>query len=159
LPIPTDDGFANVDDASFELLPAGTYNAVVASHQVNPAGPNAKYPNSQVVNWEFNLTDEGYENRKQWYNTTLADTAPTIEDKRKALGMLKSVLKAFGETDETLSVPGFEVEPESYYGVAVKLVVNQYEYPKGSNNGQPNKNGVQSVLPGGEASSSGAPLP
>lgn len=130
--IPIPGGFADVED-SFAVLPAGTYSAVVFKGEVKEAGEKAKHPGSQYIAWEFNITDEGYEKRKVWMNSSLVEAA---------LPMLMRFLKAVGETEESLRNPEFELEIEKYIGTPVRVVVTEGINP---NTEEPN-NSVKRVM-------------
>lgn len=131
--------FGDVED-TFAVLPAGTYEAVVFKAEVKKAGEQAKHPGSQYIAWEFNITTEGYEKRKVWMNSSLVDAA---------LPMLMRFLKAVGETDESLKAPDFELDPEKYYGIPIRVVVTEGINP---NTEEPN-NSVKRVLPAGHVES------
>jgi len=81
--------FSDVGSGSgiFEPLPGGKYHVKVTDGELKEAGPNAKNPGSQYINWEFTVQDGDYEDRKIWSNTSLLP---------QALFGLKGLLEAVG---------------------------------------------------------------
>ena len=131
----------DVEDA-FKPMPAGIYEAEVASITRTKSGPNSKkYPNTPMLKFEFNITEEPFENRKAWTNVML------VAD---SLGILKRYLKNLGWSDEELSgelnLPELCEEAE---GRACRLQLTVGVNP---NTKEPN-NSVKSVLSATEGSS------
>lgn len=151
--IPIAGGFADVEESSFEAIPSGKYAAVVFTSTVKAAGDEAKYPGNDYIQWEFNITEEGYSNRKQWYNTPLVTTPKAQENRVKILGMLKGFLKGCGFTTEELDADDFELDPETVYGREVTLVVGIRQY-QGED-----RNNVKRVEAAGNSGGADAVLP
>ncbi len=109
----------DVAQGEFELMPSGTYDAVVFDYEIRESGPSSKNPGSQYVSWTFNITTEGYDTRKQWSVTSLADTAGA----KKGLFYF---LRAVGQEP----TPGqqFDLDLDSIVGTPVKLVIGEDEY-------------------------------
>ena len=120
MPIPIPGGFADVED-TFDVLPAGTYSAVVAEGEVREAGPDAKHPGAQYIAWTFNIEEEGFKNRKAWLNTSLVP---------EAKAMLKRFLLATGFSDEDLNREDFEFDIDDVTGRRVRLVITQGTNPR-----------------------------
>lgn len=104
--------FSDIPDNS---LPEGEYTAKINNVMLKE-GAKAPY-----LNWEFDILDEEYEDRKVWMITSLADAA---------LFRLKQVAEALGfeggfdfEVDEQ----GYVVDPE-LAGCEVSVKVEQREY-------------------------------
>lgn len=118
---------AKVDEAEsldFEPLPENVYNAVLDGEVEAAEGPNGLY-----WKWTFKITDEGYEGRKQFVNTSLSE---------KALWKLKEVFEAFGVSADT--------DTDDLIGQPVKLMVVQRVIEKGNRKGELG-NEVKQVLP------------
>jgi hypothetical protein len=144
MPIPLG-SFADVQEVSFEPLPAGKYEVSVFEAELKEAGPNAKHPGSQYIAFTFNVTEEGdYQNRKLWHNVSLVP---------EARGMLKSFLKVF-YTEEELNSDDFEFEPENLIGSECIAVVRVGTNP---NTQEPN-NSVRRIEKVGESESSDLPV-
>ena len=82
--------FSDTETRDFDPIKPGVYRALVTDGELREAGPNAKHPGSQYINWEFTVQDEPYVGRKQWMNTTLVPDA---------LFGLKELLAATGKFD------------------------------------------------------------
>lgn len=143
MPLPLGKEFANVED-NFDVLPAGTYDAVVFSGTLKEAGPNAKHPGKQYVAWEFNITQEGFEKRKAWMNSSLVP---------EALPMFMRFLKAVGYDDAELRDPEFELDIQDVCGRPCKLVIVNGTNPATD---EPNHS-VKRVLPPSATTSSDLP--
>lgn len=141
-------GFADVEESSFELLPKGTYLLQVYSGEIKESGEDSKHPGTDYINWELNVQDEGYENRKLWYITSLfgateAEREEDPEGAKKTLGMLKGFLKAVGYTDEDLAAEDFSVDIDDITGRYVRAEV----YIKKDKNDQyPDKNQIRRLF-------------
>jgi len=143
--IPIEGGFSDVED-SFDVLPAGVYDAVVLDGEVREAGPNAKHPGAQYIAWTFRITEPEFENRRAWLNTSLVPEAKP---------MLKRFLKAAGYTDDELNGESFDLDISDVSGRDVRLVLSQGVNP---NTQEPN-NSVKRVLPAGVTEGVGSDLP
>lgn len=104
--------FSNIPD---NVVPEGTYTATINKVELKE-GTKAPY-----LNWEFDIMNEGYEDRKVWLITSLADNA---------LFRLKQVAENLGfeggfdfETNEN----NFVVEPQ-LAGTEVSISVVHREY-------------------------------
>jgi len=144
MPIPLG-SFADVQETSFEPLPAGKYECSVFEAEMKEAGPNAKHPGSQYIGFTFNVTEEGeYQNRKLWHNVSLVP---------EARGMLKAFLKVFYTEDE-LNDPEFEFEPGDLVGQPCVAVVRTGVNP---NTNEPN-NSVRRIEKPGETEKEDLPV-
>ncbi len=127
--VPIPGGFSDVEIQSFEILPNGNYLATIVKgerrdvkqdtldkwHEKNPQlSPDEEHPG--YIAWEFDINEPGYENRKQWRNTSLV---------KEGLGMLKELLLAAGATEEELNDPDFVLEPMDYAGRQVVLRIRK----------------------------------
>lgn len=92
--------FSDTETRDFSPIPPGVYTALVTDGELREAGPNAKHPGSQYINWEFTIQDEPHVGRKQWMNTSLVPDA---------LFGLKDLLAATGK---------FEVDGELDFDIA-----------------------------------------
>jgi hypothetical protein len=118
---------AKVDETEggdFEALPEGVYHAVLEGEVEACTGPKGLY-----WKWTFKVTDEGYVGRKQFVNTSLAESA---------LWKLKEVFAAFGVSTDT--------DTDDLIGKPVKLVVVQRIIEQGTRKGDIG-NEIKSVLP------------
>lgn len=127
--IPTG-GFAGVKPASFEAL-VGTFNAVISDGTIKESREdtvqkwaednpeeyerlNGEHPG--YVAWTFDVTDEGYENRKAWYNTPLTEKGKPI---------LMGFLLGVGYTEEELFDESFNLIIEEVEGRTCKIVCKE----------------------------------
>lgn len=108
--------FTETGDVDFPVMPAGTYAAKVTDGELREAGPNAKHPGSEYINWEFTIQDGEYQGRKVWQNTSLIP---------EALVGLKGLLSATGKFDVDAEL---DFEIEDVIGADVAVVVRQREY-------------------------------
>lgn len=139
--LPLEGGFAGVS-TDFPVIPTGVYNAEVTNTEVKVAKEGAKYEGKEYISWEFSITDEGYDNRKVWVNTSLVN-------EEKPRRMLKRTLLAF-HTEEELDAEGFELDPESYIGRECRVKVNIQDRDEGK------VNNVRAVLPASDGSEGGS---
>jgi len=129
-------------DSGFDLIPSGKYPARITDGEVREAGPNAKYPGSEYINWEFTLTEDAgeYAGRKQWTNTSL---------RPEALFGLKALLESSGLWNkEELNAPDFDFDIDELFGEEVTLVVAVTQY-QGED-----QNTVKRIRPAGQATGS-----
>jgi hypothetical protein len=113
--------FTDVKD-TFDLLPSATYVAKVTDGEMREAGPQAKNPGADMINWEFTVQRGDHEGRKQWYNTVLVEAA---------LGMLKNLLGACSKDGQPLfdDLDGdLDFDIDTVVGSDVKIVVGQRPY-------------------------------
>lgn len=118
----------------FSLLPEGTYTGKLVEVDASKSGDAGPY-----WSWEFDLQDEGYENRKLWVNTSLSE---------KADWKMKEVFEAFGYDADT--------DTDELVGQEVLLIVSQRVIEKGKLKGQLGNN-VDQCLPldGGDGEGGG----
>jgi hypothetical protein len=117
---------ADVEDRSFEALPAGRYRLKIADYEMREVKQDGKLPKgTPMINWEFNVVcnakdgDDKYANRKLWMNSIIHE---------RTLFNLKGLLRATGRfTDEDLEGE-LDFEPEDVLGYEVIGVVAQREY-------------------------------
>jgi Protein of unknown function (DUF669) len=130
----------DVEDRTFEALPAGRYVVKVTDYEMRETKtkPENKLPGgTPMVNWEFTIVrnaktgEETHKNRKLWMNTIIHE---------RVLFNLKSFLKAAGWTEEQLGGE-IDFEPDECVGAEMIAVVSVREY-----NGQ-DTNDVKRVLP------------
>jgi hypothetical protein len=119
----------DVDDRSFEALPAGRYIVKVTGFEMREVRNDGKVPKgTPMINWEFTVQsdragDTKYQSRKVWMNTVLHE---------RSLFNLKGLLRATGAFDDEQLAGELEFEPEDVVGAEVIAVVAQREYPAGS---------------------------
>lgn len=133
MPIPIPGGLEGVG-TGFEPLPAGIYLAEVSDGEEREAGPDAKYPGTTYVAWEFTIQDEEYQGRKAWLNTSFTERAKPL---------LKSFLLGVGYDEETMNANDFEVDIDEIVGRQIKLVLKIGTNPKTKEK----NNSVARVLP------------
>lgn len=143
-----------VEAGDFDPIPVGEYAARVTDGQIQEAGPNAKHPGSEYINWEFTIQEGDYEGRKQWTNTTLLP---------HALYGLKELLKATEDhhgldhegqikkyeiIDKVIGAPcTLRVTKDTYDGETVNRV-KRVKKPKASGGGE-GTGGKSSMMPTG----------
>ncbi len=132
IPIP-EGGVAGVK-SGFDPMPNGVYEATVSDGDLRTAGEDAKNPGSQYIAWEFTITEEEYEGRKAWLNTSFVSAAKP---------MLRMFLEAVGYSESELDNEGFEIEIDEIIGRPLKVVLTKGVNPKTK---EPN-NSVRRVLP------------
>jgi hypothetical protein len=128
-----------VEDRSFEAIPAGRYHLALVNFEMREVKGGGKVPaGTPMINWEFNVVsdaktgDTKYQNRKVWMNTVLTDSA---------LFNLKALLRATGKySDEDLSSE-IDFDPEDIMDTQMVGVISQREY-----NGD-TVNDIKRVLP------------
>lgn len=64
-----------VEKKDFTPIPAGRYAFRITDGEIREAGPNAKNPGSQYINWELTVSEGEFEGRKVWTNTALLDNS------------------------------------------------------------------------------------
>lgn len=120
------------DVEGFEVLPAGKYLVKVTDGELLEAGPNAKHPGSEYINWELTIQSGDYENRHLWTNTSISHgSCPCSNEStfNKALGTLKQMLKNSGKyTDKQLNAKTFSFEIDDLIGADFVAVVVQRPY-------------------------------
>jgi hypothetical protein len=117
---------ADVEDRSFEALPAGRYRLKINDYEMREVKQDGKLPKgTPMINWEFLVVcnaktgDEQYANRRLWMNSIIHE---------RTLFNLKGLLRATGRfTDEDLAGE-LDFEPEDVLGYEVIGVVAQREY-------------------------------
>jgi hypothetical protein len=119
----------DIDDRSFEALPASRYILKVTDFEMREVRNDGKVPKgTPMINWEFTVQsdrqgDTKYQNRKVWMNTVIHE---------RSLFNLKALLRATGAfTDEQLEGE-LDFDPDEIVGSEVIGVVSQREYPPGS---------------------------
>jgi len=115
--------FTDVKD-TFDLIPSGTYVAKVTDGEMREAGPNAKNPGAEMINWEFTIQKGDHESRKQWINTVLVENA---------LGILKNFLGALSKDGTPMfnqeQLDGdLDFDIDDILGADCKIVVGQRVY-------------------------------
>jgi hypothetical protein len=143
--IPIEGGFADVEEASFEPLPAGRYRVAIFSGEIRES-KSEKHAGSQYVAWTLNVLDDEYKNRKLWLNTSLVP---------EARGLLKSFLKGVGYSDDELNASDFEFDIEEIVGREAVARVTKGINP----NTKEENNSVRQLLPVGVGSEEDADLP
>ena len=132
---------------TFDVLPAAKYEAKLSDGEVREAGPNAKHPGSEYINWEFTVSEGDYDGRKLWTNTPFSHGSCDCGDwKVGSLFSLKNILKSSGIwSDEELDSPEFDFEINDVIGSDFTLVVAIRQY-QGDD-----QNDIKRVKPGGQA--------
>jgi len=114
MPIKVDFSKAGEGDSDFTPLPAGEYNATV--FEINSKiGKDSGQP---YLEWIYQVTSEGYVNRRLWQIFSLQP---------QALWNLKSHLLALGLSEEVLAGE-FDFEPRMFLGKPVELIVSLSTY-------------------------------
>jgi Protein of unknown function (DUF669) len=115
----------DIDDRSFEALPAGRYRVKISDYELKETKNDGKLPKgTPMINWEFTVVsdikgDDKYANRKLWMNTVIHE---------RTLFSLKALLRASGAyTDEDLAGE-LDFEPDEVLEAEVIAVVAQREY-------------------------------
>lgn len=132
----------DVEDRSFEAIPAGRYVVKFTGFEMRETkdNPENKLPaGTPMINWETTVLrstkgDETHKDRHLWFNTIIHE---------RVLFNLKGLLKACGWTDEQLAGE-IDFEPDEIIGHEVIAVVSRREYPPGSDDFT---NDVRRVLP------------
>lgn len=115
----------DVDDRSFEALPAGRYILKVTDYELRETKGEGKLGKGvPMINWEFTVQsdvkgDETYKNRKLWMNTVIHETT---------LFSLKALLRASGAYTDADLQGELDFEPDEVLGSDVVGVVAQREY-------------------------------
>jgi hypothetical protein len=117
----------DVQDRSFEALPAGKYVVKITDWEMRETkdNPGNKLPaGTPMVNWEFTVLREAggdtkYENRKLWMNSILHE---------KTLFNLKALLRATGNFSDGDLEGEIDFEPAEQVGAEMIAVVTQREY-------------------------------
>lgn len=106
--------------SDFEPIPSGKYRCKITDGEIKEAGPNAKFPGSEMILWELTVQQGDYEGRKVFSNTTLLP---------HALFGLHNMLLATGKWDkEDLDVEDFDFEIDQVVGSDVIALVVQQLY-------------------------------
>jgi len=119
----------DVDDRSFEALPANRYILKVTDYEMREVKNDGKVPKgTPMINWEFTVQadrsgDTKYQNRKVWMNCVIHE---------RSLFNLKALLRASGAIPEDQLNGELDFEPEDILGSEIIGVVSQREYPPGS---------------------------
>jgi Protein of unknown function (DUF669) len=115
----------DVDDRSFEAIPAGRYVLKITDYEMKETKGEGKLgAGVPMINWEFTVQfdkngDTSYSSRKLWMNTVIHE---------KTLFNLKALLRATGKfTAEDLQGE-LDFEPDDCIGADVIGVVAQREY-------------------------------
>ena len=137
---------------SFDLIPAGRYQAKVTDGEIRESGPNAKHPGAEYINWEFTIQEGDQEDRKQWTNTPFSHGSHECDEwTGNALIGLRNLLAATEKwSAEELSADAFEWEIDDILGSDVTIIVNVSEYQGEDVN---NVKRVKAAYSGEEASS------
>lgn len=117
----------SAETQDFSALPVGTYTGKLVNVDTSKSGDAGPY-----WSWEFDITDDGFEGRKLWVNTSLSE---------KADWKMKEVFNAFGHDAES--------DTDELIGESITLVVSQTVIERGNRKGQMGNN-VDQCLPLGE---------
>jgi len=115
----------DVEDRSFEPLPAGRYVLKITDYEMRETGGSGKLgAGVPMINWEFTVQsnrqgDEKYRGRKVWMNTVIHE---------KTLFNLKSLLRATGSFKDTDLDGELDFEPSDLVGTELIGVIAQREY-------------------------------
>jgi hypothetical protein len=115
----------DVDDRSFEALPAGRYVLKITDYEMKETSGSGKLGKGvPMINWEFTVQsdvkgDDKYKNRKLWMNTVIHETT---------LFSLKGLLRASGAYTDADLQGEIDFEPDEVVGADVIGVVAQREY-------------------------------
>ena len=106
--------FSDIENTSFDALPAGTYLAKLTDGVIREAGPSSKNPGSEYINWEFTVQGGPSEGRRIWTNTSLLP---------QTLFRLKELLVATGRFEGAQLDNELDFEIADLIGADVKLVL------------------------------------
>jgi len=137
---------------TFDVLPAGRYQAKLSDGEIREAGDQAKHPGSEYINWEFTVTEGDFEGRKLWQNTPWSHGSCDCGDwKSGSLFGLKAILKSSGIwSDEELDGDEFDFEINDVIGSDFTLIVAVRQY-QGDD-----QNDVKKVKPASAGADSGS---
>lgn len=140
----------DIDDRTFEALPAGRYILKVTDYEMREVKNDGKVPKgTPMINWEFTVQsdrsgDTKFQNRKVWMNTVIHE---------RSLFNLKALLRSSGAFSNEQLDGELDFEPDDIVGSEVIGVVAQREY-----NGD-TVNDVKRILPVGDSEGSSSLLP
>ncbi|SRR5258706_4541048 len=78
---------ADVEQKDFDPIPAGRYHFKITDGEIREAGPQAKNPGSEYVNWELTVQEGEFTDRKVWTNTSfLANSLWRVQQLLAATG-------------------------------------------------------------------------
>lgn len=131
---------------SFDVLPAGRYQAKLSDGEIRIAGDQAKHTGSEYINWEFTVTEGEFTDRKLWQNTPWSHGSCDCDDwKSGSLFGLKAILASSGIwTTEELDGDEFDFEINDVIGSDFTLVVAVRQY-QGDD-----QNDIKKVKPAGD---------
>jgi hypothetical protein len=115
----------DIDDRSFEALPAGKYIVKISGYEMKETSGNGKLgAGVPMINWEYTVQsdlkgDTKYQSRKLWQNTVIHE---------KTLFSLKALLRAAGVFSEEDLDGELDFEPDDLVGAELVVVVAQREY-------------------------------
>ena len=137
---------------SFDVIPAGRYQARIVEGEIRTSGDTAKHPGSEYINWEYEITEGDFADRKLWGNSVFSHGSCSCKNwKAGSLFTLKDILGATGNwTDEELNSDEFDWEFEEVIGADVTLTVIIKPY-QGED-----QNEIKKIKPPGQGVSSGA---
>jgi hypothetical protein len=119
--------FAEVE-SSFEPLPEGEYDCIIEKVEVR----ESKSSEHNYFNWEFNVQDDEYEDRKLWNITSLSPRALfRLKDDLLALEVIEEDEELDLEWDEDVDITPTEgpmVTSPDLVGIACTVVVTNETY-------------------------------
>ena len=140
------------ETSTYDIIPAGRYQANVTDGEIRISGPNAKHEGAEYISWELTIIEGDFEGRKQWYTTSFSHgTHECDEWTADALISLKALLAATGIwTPEELEADNFEFEIDEVLGSTLTISVIEDTYQ-----GEPTNNvkRVKAAYSGEEVSS------
>ncbi len=131
------------ETSTYDIIPAGRYQATVTDGEIKETGPNGKHPGAEYISWELTISEGDYEGRKQWYITSFSHGSHECDEwTADALISLKALLAATGIwTPEELAAKKFEFDIDQVLGSSLTITVIEDTYQ-----GEPTNN-VKRVKP------------
>jgi Protein of unknown function (DUF669) len=125
---------SGADTSGFDAMPAGIYDAEVyeITMKETKGGETSKLPaGTPMLNVQFRITDEEYENRRQFKTYVIAPEkigGKKYEHKAKMDGILARFFIAIGCDEEEVTSGQFEPDFEELKGNPCRITLKQREY-------------------------------
>lgn len=101
----------DVDEASYEAIPAGIYRVTVADASMKETGEDSKVPNSPMMTLELRVDGGEYENKPLWHNMVFHEkTLPFVKRDLRALGFTDDELEEFDPQEACSDIEGRECD-------------------------------------------------
>lgn len=101
----------DVDEASFDPIPAGIYRVTVADASMTETGENSKVPGSPMMTLELRVAGGEYEDKPVWHNMVFSEkTLPFVKRDLRALGFTDDELGEFDPHEACPDIEGRECD-------------------------------------------------